>query len=62
MIISPRLIIVTLRLMSVTLRLMKITLRFITILARKNKASPHLFESHTFIEKVKPFYKVFCFL
>ena len=47
--------------MSVTLRLMKITLRFITILARKNKASPYLFESHTFIENVKPFCKEFCF-
>ena len=48
--------------MSVTLRLMKITLRFITILARKNKASPYIFESHTFIENVKPFCKEFCFL
>ena len=53
---------VTLRLMNVTLRLMKITLRFSIILARKKVVSPHLFESHTFIENVKPFYKVFCFL
>jgi hypothetical protein len=48
--------------MSVTLRLIFLTLRFILKIARKNVVSPHLFEYHTFIENVKPFYKVFCFL
>ena len=60
--VTLRLIIVTLRLIIVTLRLIILTLRFITKLARKNVVSPHLFESHIFIENVKPFYKVFYFL
>ena len=48
--------------MNVTLRLIILTLRFITILGRKNMVSPYLFESHIFIENVKPFCNVFCFL
>ena len=55
MIITPRLIIVTLKLMNVSLRLIILTLRFIVILARRNKVSPYLFDSHIFIENVKPF-------
>ena len=58
----------TLRLTKITLRLIFVSLRLIILIPRfiklayKNRASPHLFDSHIFIENVKPFCKVFYFL